>query len=93
MNLNVSKEAAQWYKSEMHLEEGDSIKFFGKVYGKNGFSIALAKMEPTKSLLEVTVEGITFYVEKTDSWFFEDTDLKVTLDPDLKEPNYDFVKR
>lgn len=92
MKLNVSKEAADWYKNEMGLDEGDSIKFFGKVYGKNGFSIALAVMEPSRPLAETTVNGITFYVEKADSWFFEDSNLDITYNEELKEPDYDMTK-
>lgn len=92
MKLNVTEEAAKWYKKELDLNDGDSVKFFGKVYGVNGFSIALAVMEPSRPLTQSEVNGITFYVEKSDSWFFEDVDLNITLDKDLNEPHYDIGK-
>lgn len=92
MKLNVSKEAADWYIKEMHLEKGDSIKFYGKVYGVNGFSIALSVMEPSRPLAIKEVNGINFYVEKSDAWFFEGVDLDITLDETLKEPKYDIGK-
>ncbi|NLW15681.1 MAG: Fe-S cluster assembly protein HesB [Erysipelothrix sp.] len=88
MKLIISNDAADWYIKEMHLNEGDSIKFFGKVYGVNGFSIALSKEEPSRPLAETTVKGITFFVERADTWFFEDNDLNITLDETLKEPKY-----
>jgi uncharacterized protein YneR len=93
MKLEVSKEAAQWFINEMYLEKGDSIKFFGKVYGENGFSFALDKVEPSRPEIEIEVEGINFYIEKSDAWFFIDSDLIVTLDEKLKEPKYNYVKK
>lgn len=70
MKLTISKEAAAWYIQEMELQAGDSIKFFGKVYGKDGFSFALAKMEPSRPEVEVIIDDVRFYVERADAWFF-----------------------
>lgn len=91
MKLNITEEAANWYIKEMDLTDGDSLKFFGKVYGKNGFSIALAVMKATRPEASTTINGVTFYVERADAWFFEGHDLSVTLDSKLKEPNYEMV--
>ncbi|QIK69222.1 Fe-S cluster assembly protein HesB [Erysipelothrix sp. HDW6C] len=92
MELTVSKDAAQWYIREMDLVAGDSIKFFGKVYGPHGgFSFAIAKQEPTNPFELVTVEGINFYVEQFDEWFFADKDLHITLREDGSEPNYEVI--
>lgn len=90
MKLEVSKDAALWYIKELNLSPGDSVKFFGKVYGPHGgFSFALAKMEPSRPLISINVEGIEFYVEKADDWFFADKDLSITFDIDKNEPKYD----
>ena len=43
--------------------------------------------------IEIEVEGINFYIEKSDAWFFIDSDLIVTLDEKLKEPKYNYVKK
>lgn len=92
MRLFVSKEAAQWYIKEMGLKENDSIKFYGKVYGPHdGFSIALTKMEPSRPFELITVEGINFYIEKSDAWFFTDKDLKVVWNEEKKEPEYEYT--
>ena len=93
MELKVSNEVAKWFIEEMDLVENDSIKFFGKVYGENGFSFAIAKMEPSRPIKEVIVEGIRFYIEKSDAWFFTDTDLEVILDKNLNEPKYIYDKK
>lgn len=88
MKLTVSKEAAQWYIKEMDLNPGDNIKFFGKVYGKDGFSFAIAKMEPSRPEVQIEVEGINFYVEKSDAWFFSEQDFEVVIDQELNEPTF-----
>ena len=28
MNLSVTKEAAQWYKNELNLQSGETLRFF-----------------------------------------------------------------
>lgn len=89
MILEVSPAAAQWYKKELHLEDGAHIKFFGKVYGtRDGFSFTMHVMEPSNALEMINVEGINFYIEKTDAWFFDDIKLKVDLDDHYKEPTF-----
>lgn len=94
MKLTVSKEAAQWYIKELDLEPGDSIKFFGKVYGPHGgFSFAIHKQDPSDPLTLITVEGINFYVERFDEWFFADKDLDITMRDDGYEPHYEVIQK
>jgi len=94
VKINVSKEAAQWFIEELDLKENDSIKFYGKVYGPfDGFSIGMDKVEPSKAEVMVTVEGVNFYVEQNDAWFFDNQDLNVTYDNDRKEVSYQFIDR
>ena len=88
MTLTVSTEAAAWYKEELGLQSGDSLRFFGKVYGTNGFSLAINKAQPTKSSIHTLVDDILFYIEDTDAWFFEDRDLNITMDEVLNEPKF-----
>lgn len=33
MNLEINKEAAEWYKSEMDLEPGDYVQYDVQLYG------------------------------------------------------------
>ncbi len=92
MKLNVTSDAAKWYIKEMDLKPGDSIKFFGKVYGPHGgFSFAISKMDPSRPFVLETVEGINFYIEKSDDWFFIDKDLTVSLDTERNEPTYEVI--
>ena len=87
--ITVTPQAAAWYKKELHLKDGDHVKFFGKIYGaRDGFSFTIGTQEPTRPELMINVEGINFYVEKSDAWFFDDFTLLVDLDDHYKEPTF-----
>lgn len=91
MKLNIDKEVVEWYKKELHLKDGQSIKLYGKVYGPmNGFSMAIEITEPTRPFFTQELDGVTFFVEKNDAWFFEDKEINATMDSTYKEPRYDF---
>ncbi|NLC64438.1 MAG: Fe-S cluster assembly protein HesB [Erysipelothrix sp.] len=89
MKIHITQQAAAWYIRELDLKAGDSVQFFGKVYGKDGFSFALAIMEPSRPEVEVVIDGVRFYVEKSDAWFFSEHDLDITFDEIRNEPVLD----
>ncbi len=92
MKLTITNEAAKWYIEEMGLVPGDSIKFFGKVYGPHGgFSFAIAKEEPTNPLMLIKEEGVNFYVEQFDEWFFNDKEVNIKMRADGYEPEYEVI--
>lgn len=92
MAMKISHDAAQWYIRELELNQGDHLRFFGKVYGPHGgFSIALNKQDPDKILFSEIVDGIIFYVEEFDEWFFNDKDLNISMREDGYEPIYEFI--
>lgn len=96
MKLTLTEEAVAFYKEEMGLGEGKGVRFFGKAYGSSpvheGFSLALSVDEPKAPLVLVEHEGVPFFVEDDDAWFFEDYDLAVDFDPKREEPIYHFLK-
>lgn len=82
MKLTVTKEAADWYKQEMNLKEGDFLRFFAKLYGGNtsihpNFSLGVAKEEPINIAISDEKEGITFYFDEQDEWFLDGYELTV----------------
>lgn len=90
MKLSISKEAAEWYKEELHLQEGSTVRFYvryGGVGGKiPGFSLGI-KPDSTKSIhASAEVLGITFYIDENDTWYFEGSDLEIAFDQEKKEP-------
>ena len=92
MKLTITDQAANWFINELKLTEGDSVKFFGSIYGPhNGFSVTLEKVEPSRPFQIIEKNGIKFFVEKSDAWFFDNDDLDITFDEDLGEPNYALI--
>lgn len=94
MKLTISEKAAQWFIDELNLVEGDSIKFFGSIYGPHdGFSVTIEKVIPSRPFHITKQNGIQFFVEKNDAWFFDNADLSVTFNEDLKEPDYNLINK
>lgn len=96
MKLTITSKAQTWFKQELELAKGQGIKFYGKVYGKtqvhDGFSVGMAVDTPESPLIEETVNGMLFFVEEADEWFFKGYDLVVDYDEELDEPKYEFIK-
>lgn len=94
MKLTITPKAQEWFKRELELAEGQGIKFYGKVYGKtqvhDGFSVGMSVDIPESPLIEENANGMMFFVEEADEWFFKGYDLVVDYDAELDEPKYDF---
>ncbi|MGK0550927.1 HesB/YadR/YfhF family protein [Enterococcus faecalis] len=94
MKLIVTPAAQEWFKKEIGLEPGSGVRFYGKIYGKtavhDGFSIAMSIEAPDQPLIKEELDGITYYIEVTDDWFFKGYDLTVDYSPDKEEPIYQF---
>lgn len=96
MEITVSPAAIHWFKSEMGLQAGEGIRFFGKVYGKTnvheGFSVGIARDISNDPIVSAQIDGLIFSVDRTDDWFFADYNLSVDYDADKDEPVYQFVE-
>lgn len=92
MKLHISEKAAAWYKDEMTLNEGDYVRFFARYGGfstiQPGFSLGVSAEMPDETGVEVVIDGIHFYVEKNDLWYFDSHDFYVDLDAKLEEPEF-----
>lgn len=91
MEIIVSEEIAKWFKEELQIEEQGFIRFFPRYGGGGhipGFSIGINQNTPNNIYQSNVLEGITFYVEEEDAWYFEDINLTVELDEVLNEPKY-----
>ncbi len=94
--LQLSPEIIKWFKEEMHLKPGNGIKFFGKVYGETnahaGFSAAMGRCDhPNNPVVDQVVDGIHFYVQESDYWFFQGLDAQIGYDPKIDGPSYYFT--
>lgn len=92
MKLQVTEAAAEWYKDELLLEEGENLHFFVRYGGvgghQPGFSLAISPDEKKEPLAETTVNGINFFIENDDNWYFDGADLLVEYDEDRQEPTF-----
>jgi len=95
LKLSISKEAAEWHKEAPSLEDASKLRFFvryGGVGGKvPGFSLGI-KPDSAKSIhASSEVLGTTFYIDETDKWYFEGSDLEISYDQEKKEPVMKYV--
>ncbi|TYR80573.1 hypothetical protein FZC66_09360 [Priestia megaterium] len=92
MKLTVTEQAAKWYKDEMMLESNEYVRFFVRYGGcsnvQKGFSLGVNKDKPINIGVETEVNGLTFFVEDEDLWYFDGHDLKVTYSEEIKEPEF-----
>lgn len=96
VKIRISDEAINWFKDEMDAEPGEAIQFFARYGGSSklheGFSLGVMKQQPDKVAAEVTESDVRYYVEESDSWYFADHDLHVSINPELNELQFDYVK-
>lgn len=96
MKIIISDEALTWFKNEMEVKNGDYIRFYARYGGSSpfheAFSLGMNREIPHDLGVETVVEGIHFYIEKDDEWFFNEHDLYVSIHPDTDELLYDYKK-
>ena len=96
MQLTIDKRAQAWFEDEMGVSKERGVRFLGKVYGcspiHEGFSLAVEVDAPSNPYVSVVENGITYFVETGDEWFFHGHNLEVGFDEKLKEPSYSYTK-
>lgn len=96
MKLTITPPAQKWFEEEVGVTSDSGIRFYGKIYGKtdvhDGFSIAMSVEAPDQPLVKEEIDGITYFIEETDDWFFKGYDLLVDYDEEKDEPKYKFAE-
>lgn len=97
MRITLSDRAINWFETQIPLNEGEAIRFFGKTYGKtevhDGFSVGMELDNPKKKndiLASTEINNRTYFITRADDWFFSEYDLVIDLDDQFKEPSYHF---
>ncbi|MFB5662151.1 HesB/YadR/YfhF family protein [Alteribacillus sp. HJP-4] len=94
MNITVTQPAIKWFQEEMNASNGDAIRFFARYGGhsqiQSGFSLGLSKTKPAEIGASADIEGITFFVEEKDLWYFKDHHLHVKYSRKSKEIEFDY---
>lgn len=96
MNIIIQDDAAAWYENELGLSEGSSLRFFARYGGfstvQQGFSLGISMEAPDHIGAKTEKNGVTYYIEEKDLWYFDGHDLIVSLHPSGREPELKFEK-
>ena len=96
MKIEITDSAKEWFENEVGLEKGNGVRFLGKVYGSTevheGFSVGMEITQPVDVLAETMINGVTYFIDKNDEWFFSGYDLQVNYDKEREEPIYHFIE-
>ncbi|GAA0134251.1 HesB/YadR/YfhF family protein [Paenibacillus sp. YSY-4.3] len=92
--INVTKEAARWYKNELGVQEGQAIRFFARYSAGGtihpGFALGIGIETPVSPGAVSEVDGITFYMEDKDLWYLKGYNLNVVYDQKHNDIEYEY---
>lgn len=96
MKITLTDAALEWFKHEMEVEKGDTIRFYARYGGSSpfheGFSLGMTREEPIEIGVQTVVDGITYYIDEKDLWFFNEHSLQVDVDSTIDELQYEYKK-
>jgi iron-sulfur cluster insertion protein len=71
--LEVTERAAEFYKEEMSLKNGEAIRLFVRYGGGglDGFTLGVEKGDVEPNQAKVVVNGISFYNHPEDDWLVD----------------------
>jgi len=97
MDIQISERALKWFKDEVGIQAGDTVKFYTQIYGSSpiqkGYSLAFVKDDaPVDVGVRKEAGGIEFVVEKDDLWFFDGHNLVVDYNEARDELEFSYVK-
>lgn len=96
MKIIVDPSAYDYLSKEMELEQGDAVRFFVKYGGESsiqeGFSLGITKDHPRHSLIHQFINGVDFFIEEDDQWYFDEYNLHVVYQQALEEIAYQYEK-
>jgi len=83
MKSHVTDEALHWFKEEMELSAGQTVRLFAKYGGStdltHGFSVGVITEDIDNAVVETEADGIRFVVAEQDEWLFQGQDVKVEI--------------
>jgi uncharacterized protein YneR len=84
MFISIDEKALSWFTNEFEFGKPFSIRMFPQYAGfgekHKGYTLGFSAETPTNAIYKQVVNGITFYFEENDEWFFNDTDTFFTID-------------
>ena len=96
MEIIIQEQAYQWFKKEMDIEAGDAVRFYARYGGSSpfheAFSLGMNREQPHTIGVQTIIDGVVFYIEQDDLWFFNEHSLVVSIDEKLNELHYEYKK-
>ncbi len=96
MKVFISEQAKEWFKKEMEVDAGDTIRFYARYGGSSplhdSFSLGMTKDTPFEPTVTVIHDKVMYFIEERDEWFFNGHDLYVTVHEELDELEYSYKK-
>jgi len=98
MKIHISDQALEWFKRDVRLVSGDKVRFYTKIYGtspiREGYALGFTvDTDATSAAYEVVRDGITFFINESDMWFFDEYELSVVYDEKLDEVTYEYIAK
>ncbi|MDP4169645.1 MAG: hypothetical protein Q8906_03470 [Bacillota bacterium] len=89
MYISIDEKAFSWFTDEFNVCTPFYIRLFPQYAGfgekHKGYSLAFSAEVPSDAEYVKEVNGITFFIEGNDTWFFEDTKTFLTFDETMAE--------
>ncbi|WLR56896.1 hypothetical protein LC048_08530 [Mesobacillus subterraneus] len=83
MTIKIDQNAFKWFEQEFDTPKPFHIRLYPQYAGfgvKNkGYSLAFSLEAPAIAAEQQEIDGITFFVESNDTWFFDETDVELKL--------------
>lgn len=96
MKIHISDDAFKWFKDEVGVKAGEKIKFYPQFYGSSpiqpGYSLAFTKENDIDPVATYEKEGILFFVENMDEWYFAEHDLLIEYDEKNDGIEYQYIE-
>ncbi len=84
MFISIDEKAFSWFTKEFEFNKPFCIRLFPQYAGfgikHKGFSLAFSAETPENAEYCQEMNGITFFVEGNDTWFFNDAKTILSLD-------------
>ena len=94
MEIIICDKAFQWFKKEMDIEAGEAIRFYARYGGSSpfheAFSLGMNREQPHSIGVQTELNGVIFYIEQDDLWFFNEHSLVVDVNEKLDELQYEY---
>jgi uncharacterized protein YneR len=89
----MSEETATFIIKDLQEVSGDKVRFFVRLGGcstvQDGFSLGINKDTPKHPAAVLELKDHQFFIEDEDEWFFDQSDLTVSVKND--EIKYEFL--